>query len=116
MSDDPEGLSAGVAWGELIAGAGRGAGAAGLRGSGAGILGAIGAAGVGAAYGICKAAAESDPCAYCYEDDKRNVAYCVALAATAGRKGSSAWRNTYRVCMEAASNALFECLRECERK
>jgi hypothetical protein len=105
VADDPYGLSTAIGWGDI----GRGVG----RSIGGGIIGLIGA-GASVAYKICKAA-NDDPCAHCYEDDKRNTAYCHALASTAGRKGTRAYGNAYRVCMERANEILFACLKECEQ-
>jgi RHS repeat-associated protein len=114
--EDPTGLSTSITWGEILGGAGRGAAGGASRGGGGGIGGALIGGALGAAYGICKSAADSDPCAYCYEADKRNVAQCGALAATAGRKGTKAYANAYRVCMRRIEDILFECLAEYEGK
>ena len=78
------------------------------------MIGALIGAGIGAAYKICKAA-NDDPCAHCYEDDKRNIAYCHALASTAGRRRTKAYGNAYRICIARANEILFDCLKECER-
>ena len=113
---DPLGLSPSLTWGEVLAGAGRGAASGASRGSRGGALGAMIGGAAGAAYGICKTAADSDPCAYCYEDDKRNVAQCTALAATSGRRGTKAYWRTYHACLERMNKILYECLEECEGK
>lgn len=113
-SDDPLGLSSTLTWGEILAGGGRGAIAGSSRGAGGLGLGALIGGAVGAAYGICKAAAESDPCAHCYEDDKRNIAQCKALAATAGRPGTKAYWRAYYACEQQMNQVLYKCLADCE--
>lgn len=105
---DPEGLSAGVG---VIGGAVGG----GSRGAGLGIPGLVAGAAIGGAYGLVCMAANSDPCAYCYEADKRNMAFCHAMASTAGRRGTKAYANAYRVCIARANQALLECLEDCQK-
>jgi hypothetical protein len=113
---DPLGLSPSLTWGEALAEGGRGAATGASRGSRMGLAGIMIGGAAGAAYGVCRAAANSDPCAYCYEDDKRNVAQCAALAATSGRRGSKAYWRTYHACLERMNKLLYECLEECEAK
>ena len=112
LFDDFYGLSTTVVLENILGGAGVG----GARGSSRGIIGAIAGAGIGAAMAMCEKNDREKCEALCDADATRGAAFCHAMAAMHGRKGTRAYARVYQQCIAQVDANLIECYQDCAKE